>query len=159
MKPSIYIETSIISYLTSRPSRDLVIAAHQQITHEWWERRRKLYEVYASQLVLTEAEKGDKQVSAKRLNALQDILLLELKQEAVELSTTFIQRKAVSEKLGEDMLHIAIATVYGLDYLLTWNCKHIANAEIQKSIRKISIDEGYEMPIICTPEELMGGEL
>lgn len=118
-----------------------------------------MYEVYASQLFITEAEKGDKQVAAKRLNALQDILLLELKQEAVELSTTFIQRRAVSEKLGEDMLHIAIATVYGLDYLLTWNCKHIANAEIQKSIRKISIDEGYEMPIICTPEELMGGEL
>jgi predicted nucleic acid-binding protein len=156
MKPTTYIETSIISYLTSRPNRDIVIAAHQQITHEWWENRRIFYEVYASQLVLTEAARGDKQAADKRKKVLEDISLLELKKEAIELSSIFIQQKAVSEKLVDDMLHIAVATVYGLDYLLTWNCKHIANAEIQKKIAKICIKEGYEMPIICTPEELMG---
>lgn len=105
---------------------------------------------------MTEAGKGDKQAATKRLNALKDIELLELKVEAAQLADVFINRKAIPKKVGEDALHIAIATIYGLDYLMTWNCKHIANAEIQKQIKIICIEEGYEMPIICTPEELMG---
>ena len=157
MKPSVYIETSVISYLTSRPNRDIIIAAHQQITHEWWEYRREEFELFASQIVITEAGKGDEKAAAKRLNMLQDIPLLELKTEVYDLAGIFIRQKAISEKMGEDVLHIAIATVYGLNYLLTWNCKHIANAEIQKKIAKVCIEEGYEMPTICTPEELMGG--
>lgn len=156
MKSIVYIETSVISYLTARPSRDLIIAAHQQITHEWWENRRTAFQLYASQLVLTEASKGDVNASSKRMAILNDIELLELNKEANELAEIFINQKIVSEKVGEDMLHIAVATVYGTDYLLTWNCRHIANAEIIKKISKICIEEGYEMPIICTPEELMG---
>jgi len=156
MKPVVYIETSVISYLTANLSRDLIVAAHQQITHEWWENRRAAFQLYASQLVLTEAGKGDKNAAAKRLTILKDIELLEFSKEAVELADIFIRRKAVSEKMGTDMLHIAVATVYGSDYLLTWNCKHIANAEIFKKIAKICIEEGYEMPTICTPEGLMG---
>lgn len=156
MKPSVYIETSVIGYLTSNPNRDIIIAAHQQITHEWWEHRREEFELFASQLVLTEAGKGVKKAAAKRLNILQDIPLLELKTEVLDLAGIFIRHKAISEKMEEDVLHIAIATVYGLNYLMTWNCKHIANAEIQKKMEKICIEEGYEMPTICTPEELMG---
>jgi len=156
MKPIVYIETSVISYLTARPSRDIIVAAHQQITHEWWDNRRTAFRLYASQLVLTEAGKGDGNAAAKRLDVLKDIELLKLGKEASDLADIFIRRKAVSEKVMEDMLHIAVATVYGADYLLTWNCKHIANAEILRKIAKICTEEDYEMPTICTPEELMG---
>ncbi len=156
MKPLVYIETSFISYLTACPSRDLIVAAHQQITHEWWESRRTAFQLYASQLVIAEAGKGDENAASKRLKVLKDIELLEFSKEAGELADIFIRRKAVSEKMGNDMIHIAVATVYGADYLLTWNCKHIANAELLKKISKICIGEGYEMPTICTPEELMG---
>ncbi len=156
MKPIVYIETSVISYLTARPSRDIIVAAHQQITHEWWENRKTAFQLYASQLVLTEAGKGDEHAVAKRLAVLKDIELLEFSKEASELADIFIRRKAVSEKMGDDMLHIAVAAVYGTDYLMTWNCKHIANAEILKKISKLCIEEGYEMPTVCTPEELMG---
>lgn len=158
MKPTCYLETSIVSYLTARPSRDLIIAAHQQITHEWWDCRRSSFTIYASQLVLTEAGKGDREAAAKRLHVLDDISLLELKEEAADLAATFVRSKAVPEKVEEDALHIALAAIYGLDYLLTWNCKHIANAEIQRRIQIICADEGYAMPTVCTPEELMGGQ-
>jgi hypothetical protein len=158
MKPACYLETSIVSYLTARPSRDLVVAAHQQITHEWWEFRRPAFKLYASQLVLAEAGKGDSEAARQRLLVLDDIELLELKEEAADLAALFVRSKAVPEKAAEDALHIALAAIYGLDYLLTWNCKHIANAEIQKRIKSICADEGYEMPSICTPEELMGGQ-
>ncbi|MBF0121089.1 MAG: type II toxin-antitoxin system VapC family toxin [Desulfobacterales bacterium] len=156
MKPKIYIETSVISYLTARMSRDIITSAHQQITHDWWDNRRIKFQLYASQLVISEAEKGDKNAAEKRLNVLKDITLLELNKETVELADIFIKHKNISKKVSEDIFHIAIATIYGLDYLLTWNCKHIANAEIHKKIAKICINEGYEMPTICTPEELMG---
>jgi len=155
-KPKFYLETAIPSYLTAKQSRDIIQSARQQITIEWWKSRRAEFHLYASQLVLNEAGKGDKNASEKRLNMLKDIELLELNGEAVKLADVFISRKAVSEKMGEDMLHIAVAAIYRLDYLLTWNCKHIANAEIHKKTAKICIDEGYEMPAICTPEELMG---
>ena len=158
MKPTCYLETSIVSYLTARPSRDLIIAAHQQITQEWWEFRRSVFTLYASQLVLTEAGKGDREAAAKRLKVLDDIELIELKEDAADLAAIFVRSRAVPEKVEEDALHVALAAIYGLDYLMTWNCKHIANAEIQKRIRIICADEGYAMPTICTPEELMGGQ-
>lgn len=154
MNPKLYIETSIISYLTARPSRDLIIAANQQITLDWWEYCRIKFNLYASQLVLTEAGKGDQQAANKRLEILQDIKMLELKAEATDLAKLFIRHKVLPPKAGEDALHIAIATIYGLDYLMTWNCKHIANATIQKQIKNICVGEGYEMPIICTPQNL-----
>lgn len=136
----------------------MVIAAHQQITQEWWEFRRPAFTLYASQLVLAEAGKGDREAAAKRLQVLDDISLLELQEEAADLAAIFVRSRAVPEKAEEDALHVALAAIYGLDYLMTWNCKHIANAEIQKRMRIICADEGYAMPTICTPEELMGGQ-
>ena len=156
MRPKLYIETSVISYLVARPSKDLLMAAHQQVTQDWWNQRRAQFDVYVSSLVIQEASQGDAQAAASRLNTLQDIPLLELRNEARDLAEQFIRYKALPKKANEDSLHIAIATIYGLDYLLTWNCKHIANAEIQKRIAKISVEQGYDMPIICTPLELMG---
>jgi len=156
MKPKVYIETSTISYLIARPSRDLVIAANQQVTREWWNMRRALFDLYISQVVIDEANAGDQEAAQQRLEAMQGILLLELKTEALDLASEFIRSKALPKKASQDALHIAIAAVYGLDYLLTWNCKHIANAVIQKSIARIVAEQGYELPTICTPHELLG---
>jgi predicted nucleic acid-binding protein len=157
MKPKLYIETSFISYLTARPSRDLIVAAQQQVTREWWENRRFQFEMYVSQLVIQESKDGNEEAASKRLEILENISLLDLRVEAVELAEKYVCPKALPQKASEDALHIAIAAIYGLDYLLTWNCKHIANAEIQKEIARVSFEEGYELPIICTPYELMGG--
>ncbi len=156
MKSKVYVDTSFISYLTSRPSRDLIVAAQQQITHEWWQNRRSIFEVYISHLVVQESGKGEKDAASERLQILNAFQVLELRPEALELSQFFITQNALPEKASDDALHIALATIYGIEYLLTWNCKHMANAEIQKKITKISLDQGYEMPTICTPYELMG---
>ena len=156
MEAKVYIETTIVSYLTARPSRDLVIAAHQQITQEWWTNRRTDFDLYASQLVIQESSAGDSQMAQLRLVALDETLLLDVNREAVDLSRMLIRKGPIPEKAAVDALHIAIATVHGMDYLLTWNCKHIANAEMQTAVAAISRASGYEPPIICTPEELSG---
>jgi predicted nucleic acid-binding protein len=156
MNQTIYIETTIISYLTARPSRDLIVAAHQQITQEWWETRRKFFDVFISELVIREAGSGDKMAAQIRLAALNDIPLIELNEEILTLANTLIAEGPIPENSKEDALHIALATVHGLDYILTWNCRHIANAEMRIGVSNICISQGYHPPIICTPEELMG---
>jgi len=155
MKAKIYIETTVVSYLTSRPSRDIVIAAHQQITNEWWETRSRLFDLYASQLVIREAGAGDKDLANRRLTALQETQLLEITEPAVNLAKEFIKEGAIPPKAAEDALHISIAVVNGIEYLITWNCKHIANAIMRHKINEVCISCGYEPIIICTPEELM----
>jgi hypothetical protein len=156
MKSKVYIETTIVSYLTARPSRDLVIAAHQQITQEWWTNRRSDFELYASQLVVQESSAGEAQMAQLRLASLDETLLLKVNSEAVALARKLVEKGPLPEKAAIDALHIAIATVHGMDYLLTWNCKHIANAEMQTTVAAISRASGYEPPVICTPEELLG---
>lgn len=156
MKAKVYIETTIVSYLTARPSRDLVIAAHQQITQEWWTSRRFDFELYASQLVVQESSAGEAQMAQLRLAVLDEIPLLEVTQDAVDLARKLVGKGPLPEKAAVDALHIAVATVQGMDYLLTWNCRHIANAEMQTAVGAISRAGGYEPPIICTPEELLG---
>jgi predicted nucleic acid-binding protein len=153
---TVYIETSIVSYLTARPSRDLIVAANQQVTYEWWENHRNHFQLYISSLVIKEAECGDKEAAQKRLQILQDIPLLEWNAEISDLANSFVKQKALSDKSKDDALHIATATVYNLDYLLSWNCRHIANEEIQKKVAKICAEMGYEMPRICTPLTLRG---
>jgi hypothetical protein len=152
----IYIETSIVSYLTARPSRDLIIAAHQQLTQECWDKRRLNFDLYASQLVIQESSAGEVAMSQMRLDALGGIPLLSISQEAVALARAFIKKGPIPEKAGVDALHIALATTHGMDYLLTWNCKHIANAEMQTGVAKVSREAGFEPPVICTPEALLG---
>jgi predicted nucleic acid-binding protein len=156
MKPKLYLETSTISYLIARPSRDLVVAANQQVTHDWWETPRSQFQLYTSQVVIDEVSEGEPDAITQRLNKLKDIPLLELKTEALELAKIFIQQQALPVKASQDALHIAVATIYGLDYLLTWNCKHIANATLVKKIAWLAMEQGYELPTICTPYELMG---
>lgn len=156
MKSKVYIETTIVSYVTARSSRDLIIAAHQQITQEWWNDRRVEFELFISQLVIQEAAAGDVEGARKRLEILNVFPLLELKPESLLLARALLDKGSLPEKAAEDALHIAVATVHGMDYLLTWNCKHIANAATRNRIEAICREEGYEPPVICTPEELLG---
>jgi predicted nucleic acid-binding protein len=159
-KPTIYVETSVISYLTARLSNDAIIAAHQKLTYEWWEHRRSDFELYTSQLVTQEARRGDFQAAEKRWQILQHLPLLPVTQEVFELADDFVQKQILPVQAHTDALHIAVAIFHDMDYLLTWNCRHIANAEIQKQIAKLSFQQGYEeMPILCTPYELIGGKL
>jgi predicted nucleic acid-binding protein len=153
-RATIYVETSVISYLVARPSRDIIVAAHQQLTFDWWNNQSHQYDLFISQVVFDEAGAGDKQEAAKRLAAVQDLPLLELNEEGIHLAEKIVRSHAVPKKAAQDALHIAIACVNGMDYLLTWNCKHIANARMRNKIEGICRDAGYVPPIICTPEEL-----
>jgi len=157
VKPKVYVETTVVSYLTARPSRDLVVAAHQQLTREWWEQRRSDFELFVSALVMQEAGFGDEQLAQRRLNELAGIPVLALTEDAAVLANDLTEGGPLPKKAIEDALHIAMATVYGMDYLLTWNCRHLANAEIEHALASKCMSRGYDPPIICTPEELMGG--
>ncbi|MFH1114391.1 MAG: type II toxin-antitoxin system VapC family toxin [Pseudomonadota bacterium] len=156
MTSKVYLETTIVSYLTARRSRDLIVAAHQQITEDWWENRRENFDPYISELVIREAGAGNKEAAHRRLEALKDIPLLELTEETFHLAMGLVEKGPIPEGAREDALHIALATVHGMDFLLTWNCRHIANAEMRAGVTAICVARGYEAPVICTPEELMG---
>lgn len=155
-KQTVYIETSIVSYLTARPSSDLVAAAWQKVTTDRWETQRDRFNLYTSDLVIEEAGRGYDFAAARRLKALKGIPLLAINDEVVALSETLIQAKALPLKAIGVSLHISLCAVYGLDYLLTWNYRHIDNAETKPKIRKICSASGYDYPEICTPQELMG---
>lgn len=155
MKPKVYLETSVISYLTAHPSRDIIIAANQQSTQEWWNDRRVKVNAYISQLVVQEISFGDAAAVAKRLDVIAGFPLLDITPEAVKLAERFIADKAIPRQATEDALHIALAAVNGMDYLLTWNFKHIANAVMRTNIEAVCRKNGYEPPIICAPVELM----
>ncbi|MBK5293873.1 MAG: type II toxin-antitoxin system VapC family toxin [Acidobacteriia bacterium] len=145
-----------MSYLTSSPSRDLVVAAHQELTGEWWIQHKNRFEVFVSDLVLQEAAKGDEKAAVKRLAELAGVPVLETTDEAKELAREFVARGLIPEKAIEDAFHVAIATAQGMDFLLTWNCRHIANAEIAGRLEALCEELGYGMPTLCTPEQLMG---
>lgn len=153
--PTIYIETSIVSYLTATLSRDVVTLARQQLTREWWETRREKFDLLTGDIVLGEAAEGDDSAAGRRLAVLADIRVLETEREAEELASELLLSGPLPEKAAVDSLHIAIAAVYSVDYLLTWNCAHIANAAMRKPIEHICRSMGYEPPIMCTPEELL----
>jgi hypothetical protein len=155
MKQKVYIETTIVSYLIARPGRDLIVAAHQQITREWWDLRRTEFDLFVSRLVIQEAGAGDREAAQRRLAELDPIPLLDLTEEALSLARDLVYRGVVPEAATEDAFHIAVATVHGMDYLLTWNCRHIANARMRQAVGAACALRGYEPPVICTPEELM----
>lgn len=156
MSETVYIETSILGYLTARLTENLILAANIKITQDWWNVRRGSFVLYTSEIVEDEAARGDEAIANRRLDLLQSLVFLDLTEEAIELAQEFLKQSNLPPKASNDALHIALATVYGLDYLLTWNCKHMANAQIQKKLSQISSKLGYELPVICTPYELMG---
>ena len=158
MKPRVYLETTIPSLPTAWPSRDVLIAGQQQATRDWWKERRHLYELYVSVLVMKEVERGDATAAAQRRAELEACRVLPFPKEAEELTRALLSSRFIPAKAQADAAHIAIAAVHGMDFLLTWNCRHIANAEIQRAARGLVRRHGFELPAICTPEELMGDE-
>ena len=155
MKPKLYIETSIVSYLTARLSRDLITAARQQTTQQWWQHERHRYDLFVSEAVVAEAERGDPNVAQLRLAALAGLPKVSLTTEAAVLAKTLLEPGPIPHKATLDATHIAAATLGGADYLLTWNFKHLANALLRKRIDAVCRSSGYDPPVICTPEELL----
>jgi predicted nucleic acid-binding protein len=155
MMERVYIETTFVSYLTARPSRELIVAGHQQITHDWWDSRRGDYELCISQLVVQEAGDGDPQAAQERLEVLATMSMLEIKEEAVELAEELVKAGALPAKAGNDALHIAVAAIHRVPYLMTWNCRDLANATMRAQIESVCASKGFRAPIICTPEEMM----
>lgn len=156
MKKRVYIETTIVSYLTAKPSPILVIAAHQQVTREWWADRRREYACYVSEFVVREAGKGDPEAAKDRLAALASLPMLRVEQDAVVLAEELVAEGLLPEKAGTDALHLSMASVHEMHVLLTWNCRHLANAAILGEIGRFVRIKGYDLPIVCTPDELMG---
>ena len=154
MKPKAYLETTIVSYLAASPSRDIVIAGHQEITRQWWERRDR-FELFVSEAVVDEAKRGDAVVAARRQALLSGIPVLDLGVEVHDLAVRLLRIRAVPAKALVDAVHIAVAAVNRIDYLLTWNCTHIANAAVRGKIEQGCRAAGLQAPAICTPEELM----
>jgi hypothetical protein len=155
MKPRVYLETTVPSYLTAWPSKEIVMAGHQQVTREWWESRRQDFDVFVSQFVIDEASAGDPDAARRRLEVLADLPLLDLSDDVQPLANELMKRVPLPAKAAADSLHIAIATINGMQYLLTWNCAHIANAELRVNIEAVCRDFGFQPPVICTPEELL----
>lgn len=154
MKESVYIESSVISYLTARPSNDLIKSARQTITEEWWKNDKPRFEVFVSALVEEEISRGNPEAAQHRLIITENILNLSISTEAKEIAKVLISSSAVPKNSEEDALHIGIATAHGMHFLLTWNFKHINNAETKSVINSIIEELGYVPPILCSPEEL-----
>ncbi len=151
MNGSVYIETSILGHLTARSTDNLILAANIKITQDWWNEDRSSFILYASEIVEDEAAKGDPTFASRRLDLLQSLMLLELTKEAFELAQAFLSQSNLPQKASNDAVHIALA--------LTWNCRHMANAQIQRKLSQISSKLGYILPVICTPYELRGYNL
>jgi hypothetical protein len=145
MRPLVYIETSVISYLAAHPSRDLITAAHQQITHTWWQVSRSDFSIFASQVVLDESAAGDPQMASKRVKILKDVPLLDITPGVAELAAMLIARLPLPPRAGADALHIAVAAYHDMDFLLTWNCSHIANAILRPKIEKICMGQDTQL--------------
>jgi len=155
---SAYIETSVVSYLTARRNqRDLIVAAHQELTREWWERRRRDFTLFASAVVIEEALRGDEMFANARMALIEQMRLADVTPAARQLAAQLLLEAGLPAKANADALHIAICAVNGIDYLLTWNCTHLANAAMIPRVNNICRAVGFEPPYICTPEELMVG--
>ncbi len=156
MNPIVYIESSVISYLVSRPSRDVVIASRQAISHDWWENHRQQFELRVLVLVEEEISRGDSLAAQDRLALIEGIPSLAISDKVVKLAELFLTQSAVPKGSEEDALHIGIASAQGVDYLLTWNFKHINNATMKSEITNVVESCGFVCPQLCSPEELGG---
>ena len=154
MKRSVYVETTIFSYLAGRRSRNLIVRAHQEITRRWWP-QRSAFDVFASPLVVEEAGRGDTTARSKRHRFLRDLLLLEITDDSRVVARRLLVKGPLPAQAEGDALHIAIAAAHGMEYLVTWNCRHIANAWMRPQIEEVIREFGYEPPVLCTPEELL----
>lgn len=152
----VYIETSFISFLAGRPSRNVLAKAWQQVSIAWWKERGPLFELYASELVIDEAGRGDEDAARRRLSFIEPLPILNVTESAMTLARRFLDEGAMPAKAFGDALHVALAVAHRMDYLLTWNCRHIDNAQTKPLARRLCINQGLSFPEICTPQELMG---
>jgi len=158
MKIKVYVETSVISYFVARPSRDVVIAGHQQATHDFWTKIGRDFEPFASALVIAESGKGDAEQAAKRLQAVNSFHVSRTTPDAERLADRIIAGGGIPKEHPEDALHVALAALGGVDFLVTWNFSHINNPFTRMMIRQIVQNEGYICPEIVSPDELVGDE-
>jgi hypothetical protein len=154
MKPSVYIETTIAGHLTSRLPKDPIVAGHMMETRWWWANTRPAFACFTSQLVLDEAGDGDPTAAAERLQALSPLTLVPVTAAAIDLAKMLLFRSALPQKARVDAAHVAVGATNGIQYLLRWNCKHLANVTLRDKIEQACRDSGYEPPMICTPTEL-----
>jgi predicted nucleic acid-binding protein len=159
MGVKVYIETSVVSYYAARPSRDVVIAGHQQATHDFWIRLGHDFESFISAVVLAESGKGDAEQAEKRLQAIRSFRVIQITPEAEGLARQIIAGGGIPPEYPEDALHIALAAIGGVDFLVTWNFAHINNPFTRMMIRQIVENEGYVCPEIVSPDELLGEEI
>lgn len=154
-KQKVYIETSVISYLTAKPSRNLVVAGHQQITQDWWHKARPKFDCFISQIVVEEISLGDKNAALNRLSVAKKIPDLAYNIEVENLAIQYLKLLGIPEKAKLDAFHLAYSVLYNIDFLLSWNCKHIANSLINLKIRNFNNDNSLFVPFLCTPQELL----
>lgn len=155
---SLYIETSIVSYLTARPSSNPLVAAWQEVTAWWWTRQRQDFDLWTSALVLEEASRGDREAARRRVAHLEGIPLLTASDQVIEFAERLVSPGPLPIGAADDAFHIALSTVHAVDYLLTWNFRHIDNALIKPRVRELCATHGYPCPEICTPQEMVGGQ-
>jgi len=154
----IYVESTIPSYVVARPARDLLQAARQQLTRDWWDMQREKHEIFTSQVVLDEIAFGEKAMARLRLELLQGVPLLQVSDEAKGLARKVLASGLLPATADREATHIALASVFEMDILLSWNCQHIANAALQARLRRLADAAGFTLPVICTPEELMDND-
>lgn len=155
MKQCVYIETSVVSYLTSRPSRDLLVAAHQQVTAEWWEHGLPSFEAFVSPLVIEEASRGDEAAARLRLEKIAGYAILEINENVRRLADLYFDSIQIAEKARGDAYHLAVSAYHGMDFLVSWNFGHILNPRVRAVVQRINAAQGIGTPLICTPEELL----
>lgn len=154
-EPTVYIETTVIGHLVGRILTDPVVAGRQLVTREWWKVAASSFRLLASQLVADECGPGDPGAAAERLAVLDSLDFVEASGDTDELTTQLIAESAIPASEPRDALHISLAAVNGVEYLVTWNFKHIANATTREMIEQICRNAGFEPPTICTPDELL----
>ncbi len=158
MKKRVYVDTSIISYLTARPSRNILAAAWQQVTEEWWDTQRRRFDLSKSEVVLAGAGQGNPDAAQRRIERLRDVPGLAVTESVAALARKLLEEGALPREATDDAMHVAIAAVHGIDYLLTLNCRRLDNAERKPEVRRVCSELGYRCPEICTPQEQMGDE-
>ena len=155
MKPKLYLETSVVSYLAARPSQDIVVAGQQASSRRWWKEGRRNYDVFASKLVWQEAGKGNREAVDRRLKFIRSLLWLQVTSEAVQLAKALIGHKALPPNAAADATHIALSAVHEMEFLLTWNFTHINNPSTEEQVRVICQQHGFHCPVVCTPDQLL----